>query len=81
VSQQLIPRFCSKEELLATLDDIRARLAADDSFEGSLSWEFPWPDDPDGQGFRVRASFRIGNSMGQGGMRMIGEWAEIPANE
>lgn len=37
--------------------------------------------DPDGPGFRVRASYRIGNSMGQGGLRMIGEWQDEPAQE
>jgi len=31
--------------------------------------EIPWPDDTD---FLLRAAYRIGNSQGQGGMRMIG---------
>lgn len=33
--------------------------------------------EPDGD-FQVRASYRIGNLMGQGGVRMIGEMQEVP---
>jgi len=82
---QLIPTYLDKEAFLGILDDIRNLVAAGDSFEGSLSYEFPWntelgdpTDDPRGEGFRVRASYRTGNSMGQGGMRMVGEWSDPP---
>lgn len=75
--------YMTKDQLLAVLDDIKSLISEDDSFEGSLSYEFPWSkeagdpaDDPKGNGFRVQASYRMGNSMGQGGLRMIGEWAE-----
>lgn len=79
---KLVPAYMTKEQLIGVLDDMKALVAGDDSFEGSMSYEFPWStengdpvDDPRG-GFRVRASYRTGNSMGQGGMRMIGEWRD-----
>lgn len=80
----MLPVYMSKNDLLAVLDDMRAQIAADESFEGSMSYEFPWntfcdpvdTDDPEG-GFRVRAAYRIGNSMGQGGMRMVGEMRAV----
>lgn len=53
-------------EVLAILDDIRARFEAGDSWEGSFSYELS--DD----GWEVRAAYRIGNRDGQGGMRLIG---------
>lgn len=73
---QMVPVNLSHEDLLAVLDEIRARVAAGDSFEGSI--EYLMPEDPDAppRSFDVRASYRTGNSMGQGGMRVIGEWRE-----
>jgi len=75
-----IPEPVSKETLLAVLDDIRAHVEASDSFEGYLEYSLPWSEeigDPatDGEGvdFRVKAGYRIGNSQGQGGFRMIGK--------
>ena len=66
----------SKDELLAVLDDIRARVAAGDSFEGYLRYSIP--EEPgEGVDFDVCAGYRIGNSTGQGGFRLIaGE--EVP---
>ncbi|MFZ2240074.1 MAG: hypothetical protein WAV90_11075 [Gordonia amarae] len=82
--QQFLPSYLTVDEFLAVLDDIRARVAVGDSLEGSLSWEFPWSagmgypvTDPVGPGFRVRASYRIGNTQGQGGYRMLGEQGGI----
>jgi len=66
------PVFVTKDELLAIIDDIRARVRHDDSFEGFLNYLMPEEND-DPSGFRVEARYRIGNSMGQGGMRMIME--------
>lgn len=82
--KKIIPTYMTKDQLLVILDDIKTLVSKDDSFEGSLSYEFPWStelgdptDDPKGgNGFRVKASYRTGNSMGQGGMRMVGEWTE-----
>jgi len=70
----------SKEVLLATLDDMRAHVAADDSLEGFLEYSLPWAEeigDPETDGrevdFRLRAGYRTGNRHGQGGFRMIGK--------
>lgn len=60
----------SKEQLLAILDDIRARVAEGDSFEGSIEYLMPEPLGLEGD-FAVVASYRIGNTMGQGGLRLI----------
>jgi len=77
----LVPEPCSKETLLAILDDVRFHVEQDDSFEGFVEYTFPWAeemgdpetDDRDEIDFRVKASYRIGNTMGQGGMRIIGK--------
>jgi hypothetical protein len=69
------PVLMSHADLLAVLDDIRARVAAGDSFEGSL--EYAIPDEPtEGIHYAVRAGYRIGNSQGQGGFRLIAR--EVP---
>lgn len=60
----------TKDQLLAVLDDIRAGVAAGDSFEGSIEYLMPGPLGLGGD-FAVRASYRIGNTMGQGGLRVI----------
>lgn len=58
--------------LLAVLDDMRRRVAEGDSFEGSIEYLMPGPLglDPDAE-FAVMASYRVGNLMGQGGVRLI----------
>jgi hypothetical protein len=56
--------------MLHLLDDIRARVADGDSFEGFI--EYLMPEKPsETRVFDVRAGYRIGNSMGQGGFRLI----------
>lgn len=69
-----LPEPVSKQQLLDVLDDIRARVDANDSFEGSFEYLMPDPDDPDERDadFMLRAVWRVGNSMGQGGMRSVG---------
>jgi hypothetical protein len=94
-----LPEPCSKETLLAVLDDIRFHVEQDDSYEGFVEYLMPYPepcpecrkiesgvpdpdcevcggkgevDYPDGVDFLLRASYRVGNTMGQGGMRIIG---------
>lgn len=74
--QQLIPAYLSKDEFVAVLEDVLGLVKADDSMEGSIIYETPELTDPDGIGYRVRASYRYGNTMGQGFLRMIGEWRE-----
>lgn len=63
------PVAMTTEELLQVLDDIRARVADGDSFEGHI--EYSMPDEPGTADFMVRAGYRIGNSLGQGGFRIV----------
>jgi hypothetical protein len=64
-------------QFLAVLDDIRDRVAVADSFEGWV--EYLMPDSLDnGVRFDVRAGYRVGNSQGQGGFRMIQGDGETP---
>lgn len=74
-----VPEFLTREQLLLVLDDITQRITAGDSFEGFFEYTLPWdaemgdPEtDEDKDGYRVRASYRVGNLQGQGGMRMVG---------
>lgn len=65
----------TKAELLQVLDDIRTSVAADDSFEGFLNYLMPYDNNDEiieGADFVLEARYRVGNSAGQGGMRMIG---------
>lgn len=71
------PTSATKTELLTVLDDIRARVAMGDSFEGSI--EYTMPDEPGDADFSVQAAYRVGNSMGQGGLRTIGTFNESDA--
>lgn len=65
------PIFMTSEELVLVLRDMAERVEKNDSFEGSI--EYTLPDILDAQdGFRVRASYRVGNLNGQGSMRMVG---------
>lgn len=75
-----LPVYLTQQDLLAVLDDMRERVAAGDSFEGSIEYTMPWSQeigdpvtDPRGPGFRVRAAYRVGNTMGQGSLIVIGE--------
>ncbi len=68
----------SKEELLSIIDEMGDRVGAGDSFEGFLNYLLPFPDDDDSIHFRVEVRFRVGNSEGQGGMKMIGVDTERP---
>lgn len=75
-----MPVPVTKAMLLEVLREITALLEADDSFEGSLEYLVPDPNDPvttvDGEPvqFMLRAAYRMGNAtMGQGSLRMIGE--------
>lgn len=61
------PERLTAEELVATIAEIRRCVEAGDSFGGHLEYEAV-----DGDTFDVTASYRIGNRMGQGGMRVVG---------
>lgn len=79
-----VPAPLTLAQLLDVLDDIRARVAAGDSFEGNLEYLMPYPDEshpdgyPDEVEFLVKGNYRVGNTMGQGGMRLIGSLEESP---
>lgn len=60
----------SREELVRLLDDIRDRVAAGDSFEGTIRYVIP--DGPAEHPFDVAAMYRVGNLLGQGGCVVIG---------
>jgi len=67
----------SKEELLEIVDEIRAGIENDDSWEGFLNYLVPirppMGDDECPPGGRmVEARYHVGNSLGQGSMRMLG---------
>lgn len=57
----------SKEEFIAVLRELITSIEADDSMEGSLAYE--WGEEPGT--YRVQTALRVGNSMGQGGMRLL----------
>lgn len=62
----------TKTELLAELDLLRKTIEGDDSFEGSFAYEMTLEDGESEEAvFLVQAALRIGNSMGQGGLRLL----------
>lgn len=65
------PIKLSKAALIGVLNDIISLIEDDDSMEGSLEYSFG--EDCERDEFMVQAAFRTGNSMGQGGMAMIGD--------
>lgn len=71
----------SKAELLAVIDNIRRVVDADDSFEGNLEYTALSPEEPLERGeFMARGLWRVGNSMGQGGVRTLGDLGEDPTS-
>lgn len=79
--QRLTPVNMGVEELVKILDDMRERITHGDSFEGSIEYLMPADDDAPAQSFDVQATYRIGNTMGQGGVRMIGNWHDAPPRQ
>jgi hypothetical protein len=76
------PAPATKAEMIEVLEDVLGAVRDDDSFEGFLQWSMPI-DDPateeraradkrwaDAE-FGLMARYRIGNSMGQGGLRVF----------
>lgn len=80
MTQYLAPVPMDKDGLIFILEDMLERVKEGDSFEGFLNYLMPYPPagDPEDADFMVEARYRIGNTMGQGGMRMVGEWKERP---
>lgn len=75
----LIPVAMDRNELYDVLIDIAERVTRGDSFEGNIEYFIPDEDAADLGGwpsadaeFWVRGVYRIGNTFGQGGTRMIG---------
>jgi hypothetical protein len=62
------PKRMHADELAALLRDMADRVPAGDSFEGRISYEI---GDVAAHEFDVEGMYRIGNRMGQGGMRVI----------
>lgn len=83
------PAPASKDELVEILEGMLASIKADDSFEGFLEYLMPISsmEDEDRAAkdqrwaaaeFAVRARYRVGNSMGQGGMSVFTKPREVP---
>lgn len=69
-----LPIPATQDELVAVLLDMAERVRTGDSFEGSIEYLMPTVEDvPEDTYALVRASYRIGNRDGQGGLRLIGE--------
>lgn len=72
------PEPVTKETLLQVLADITRLVEANDSLEGTLEYSSPGPGDPettlDGYHteFMLQASYRFGNSQGQGSIQLVG---------
>jgi hypothetical protein len=67
------PQLLTKEQLVEVLEDLVNRVREGDSFEGSFQYMIPEDMAAIEAGqFEVTANYRIGNSEGQGGYRMIG---------
>lgn len=65
----------TQTDLADLLADMAARVRDGDSFEGSIEYSMPDPDDgvPEGTYAMVRAAYRHGNRQhGQGFMRIVG---------
>lgn len=71
------PKRMHADELAALLADMAARIPAGDSFGGHISYEVA---DGPAHEFDVTGMYRIGNRMGQGGMRVI-EGDGLPNNK
>ncbi|WP_186029454.1 hypothetical protein [Burkholderia gladioli] len=62
----------NRTDLIQLLDDTKRALLADDSFEGRINYTCMAPEVELGDDeFEVSAAVRLGNSEGQGSMRMI----------
>lgn len=69
-----VPEPMTRTQFLEVLDDIRKRVEAGDSMEGSLEYTFPDVDSEEDLSveFMVLAAYRVGNLQGQGSVRIVG---------
>lgn len=81
MTQQLMPMQVSRAELVLILEDILQRVKEGDSFEGNFEYRIPdpWPEADLSRDYEydLKAVYRIGNTGGQGGMRIYGNWEEV----
>jgi hypothetical protein len=68
----LIPKYMSRDELLFVLEEITTTVREYDTFGGFIEFDAMDESIPEGKDFAVVASYRIGNSRGQGGVVLIG---------
>jgi hypothetical protein len=60
----------NKQQLLTVLEDIKKSIENNDSMEGRISYSIMGEDlKPDE--FKVEATYRVGNSEGQGSVRIV----------
>lgn len=70
--QRARPVLLEHSELVEILQDVLDRVKDGDSLEGNITWALPEDLAEECRGkFDVIAVYRISNTMGQGGMRMI----------
>lgn len=67
-----VPAPATTDEVVAVLEDVLAVVRAGDSFEGFVAYSMP-TDEPwlEGADFGLQARYRVGNSMGQGGLSVF----------
>lgn len=69
----LTPVPMNRDQLADVFRYLADAVMEGDSFEGNVEYLMPEPDQPvPWPDFMVRATFRTGNTMGQGGVTMIG---------
>lgn len=75
-----MPAKLSKDELVDLLKMMVTEIEQDDSFEGSI--EYSCLDEQCDRGeFMVRASIRVGNRNGQGGVTLVGVMTNDPTSD
>jgi hypothetical protein len=77
------PKPMTHAELADLLEELAARVRAHDSFEGHIAWELPDMPDPaqsvaETADCLVTGGWRVGNTMGQGGMQFTGPFVQVP---
>ncbi|WP_186191239.1 hypothetical protein [Burkholderia gladioli] len=72
----------SRADLIQFLDDTKRALLADDSFEGRINYTCLAPEvDLGDDEFEVSAAVRLGNSEGQGSLRLVQSVLDHPLSQ
>jgi hypothetical protein len=61
----------NKQQLLAVLEDIKKSIENNDSMEGRISYSVMSSENIKSGEFEVDAIYRVGNSEGQGSIRIV----------